>query len=471
MKSTSALLLPSALLLLVVACTHAQKQTTTTSSLPPQGVQPTEELLPHKSLSVSHQHQSQKTRMLDRIIAIVEDGVILQSDLDRAVSTVKKQYAARPDQLPPPKLLQQQVLRHLILTKLQLERAKNQGIQVSSQEVDRAERIVAQKNHMTLDQLIAAVQRLGQNHKAFRQQLHDQLMVQKLRRQVVQSSVSVTDSEVNNLLNNPGYKATEVHLAHIDISLPSGANAADIQTAAAKAKAAIDAIHGGMDFKAAAARYSSAPDALSGGNLGWRHINAIPAAFVNTLSHMKVGNISPVLRGPTGFHIIKLIAKRKPPRHIVTQFHALHILIKPNDLLSMQQAHKKALSLYDRIVHQHASFTALAKEYSDDDTTANDGGDMGWFQPDAWGQAIGQKIVQLKDGGVSQPFQTTEGWHLLKRLGTRRRDFTEEIARNEARQAIGKRKAEQAYNSYLRDLRSSAYVKILVRTLAAGRTS
>lgn len=403
---------------------------------------------------------------LDRIVAVVEDGVILQSELNQAVQSVQQQYAQHADELPPLNVLRRQVLERLILMKLQVQRAEEQGIQVSDQDVDQAVAAVAQQNRMTPDQLRQAVEQSGQSFAAFRQQLHDQLMVQRLHQSVVQSSVTVTDSEVDNLLNSPTYKAGEVHLAHIDINIPSGASAADIQAAAARAKTVLDAIKGGMSFQAAAIRYSNAPDALDGGDLGWRRLDEIPPAYLNIIENMKPGDVSPALRGPTGFHIIKLIGQRQPPKQIVTEYHALHILIAPTAVVSMQQAGQKAQAIYDQIVHHHASFAALARKDSDDDTTANNGGDMGWFQQDAWGTAIGAQVAQLKDGEVSQPFQTAQGWHLIKLLGTRQSDITNQTAREQARMAIGNRKAEQVYDDYLRQLRSSSYVKILVPALA-----
>lgn len=402
---------------------------------------------------------------IDRIVAVVEDDVILQSELNAAVAAIQQQYANQPGQLPPIDVLRRQVLDRLILMKLQLQRADDQGIRVSDADVDQAVQAVAAQNKMTPDQLRAAVEQTGMSYAAYRQQLHDQLVVQKLHENVVHSSVSVTDSEINNLLNSPSYKAGEVHLAHIQISIPGGASAADIQAAQKKAEQALAAIKGGMPFKAAAIRFSDAPDALDGGDLGWRRLDEVPPAFVDTINSLKPGEVSGILHGPTGFHIIQLIDQRAQSKQMVTEFHARQILIRPSELLSPTQAQQKAQDIYNRIVNKHEDFAKLAKQYSNDDTTANNGGDMGWFQQGDWGTLIGQKVAELKDNEVSQPFQSEAGWHILQRLGTRNSDMTTEFARNQARQAIGNRKADQAYDDFLRDLRSSSYVKILVPEL------
>lgn len=422
----------------------------------------------HAQLLAPHAPASQP---LDRIVAVVNDDVILQSDLDEAVQAIQQQYASHPDQLPPMNVLRRQVLNRLILMRLQIQKAQDQGVTVSDADVDRAVQGVAQQNKLTPDQLRAAVEQQGSSFAAFRQQLADQITVQRLHQGVIQDSVSVTDSEIDNLLNSPNYKAGEVHLAHIQISIPSGADAAAIQASQAKAEQALAAIKGGMDFNAAAIRYSDASDALDGGDLGWRRMDEIPAAFADTISTMKPGQVSAVLRGPTGFHILKLIGERKGDRKMVTEYHARQILIKPSDLLTSAQAEQKAQELYSRIVNKHEDFAALAKEYSKDDTTANLGGDMGWFQPDAWGQTIAGKLAELKDGQVSQPFQSEAGWHILQRLGSRQSDQTVQFERAQARQAIGNRKSEQVYDDFLRDLRSNAYIRILVPELRETDTS
>jgi peptidyl-prolyl cis-trans isomerase SurA len=220
-----------------------------------------------------------------------------------------------------------------------------------------------------------------------------------------------------------------------------------------------------MDFNAAAIRYSDAPNALDGGDLGWRRMDEIPPAFADTVASMKPGQVSPALRGPTGFHILKLVDQRQSSRKIVTELHARQILIKPSELVTPAQAEQKAQDLYHRIVDKHEDFATLAKENSKDDTTANIGGDMGWFAPQAWGQSIAAQLAQLKDNEVSKPFQSSAGWHILQRLGERQSDQTVQIERDQARQAIGTRKSEQVYDDYLRDLRSDAYIDILVPEL------
>jgi len=266
-------------------------------------------------------------------------------------------------------------------------------------------------------------------------------------------------------LQSPTYKAGEVHLGHIQISIPGGADAAAIQASQAKAEQAETAIKGGMDFNAAAIRYSDAPNALDGGDLGWRRLDEVPPAFADAVANMQAGDVSPPLRGPTGFHILKLFGQRQPGRQMVTEFHARQILIKPSELVTPAQAEQKARDLYDRIVNKHEDFAKLAKANSKDDTTANVGGDMDWFQQNAWGSVIGRALVELKDNEVSQPLQTEAGWHIIQRLGTRQSDLTDEVTRNQARQSIGNRKAEQAYDDFLRDLRANAYIKVLLPEL------
>ncbi len=409
--------------------------------------------------------ESSQPGMIDRIVAVAEDSIILQSDLNQAVQSVKRQYASNPQQLPPQKVLERQVLDRLILMKLQVQHANEQGIRVSQGEVSNAIGNIAANNQMSVAQLRQQITRSGGNFAAFQRNVADQILVQKLRNQVVQSKVQVTDAEVDNLLKSPSFSMSRVHLAHIEITLPEGPSPADIQAAHAKAEQAEQAIRNGMDFNAAAIRYSQGQDALNGGDLGWRSMNEIPPAFAELVAKMQPGDITPPLRGPSGFHILKLVAREKGSRDVVTEYHARQILIKPSELVTPEQARQKAEDLYKQITQKDKGFAALAKENSDDDTSANLGGDLGWFQLQAHGPAIAKVLQTLQKGEVSRPFQTRAGWDIIKLEGTRQSDITDKMRRQRARQAIGNRKAEQAYEDFLRQLRSSSFVDIRIPSL------
>ena len=404
----------------------------------------------------------QPEQPLDRIVAVVNDGVILQSELDGALAQVQRQFAANPQQLPPRPVLERQVLERLILMKLQVQRAEENGIRVSDTEVDAAVANIARQNKMTPDQLQQAIAQQGGDYAAFRKQIADQILVQRLRDAVLQGTVQVTDAEVNNLLDSPAFKAGDVELAQILIAVPEAATPDQVAAAQAKAVEVEKALAGGLDFTAAAIRYSQAPDALEGGKLGWRRVDELPTQFADLILKMKPGEVTPPLRSPDGFHIIKLVAQRAPQKQLITEYHARQILIKTSELVSSEQAQQKIAAIRKQIVDGKADFSVLAKMDSGDDTTANAGGDMGWFPAGQFGTVVAQLLPTLKDNDISQPFQTPQGWHILQLLGSRQVDRTEAMQREQARQAIGNRKAEESYSDFLRDLRAQAYVRILL---------
>lgn len=411
---------------------------------------------------------SKQTQQLDRIVAVVDDSVILQSELDQAMQTVMRQYQGDTSKLPPRDILEHQVLERLILQRLQVERANQQGIRVSETEIDQSVGRVAQENHISVDQLRSALAQQGLDYAAFRHQLADQLLIQKLRRQVLQSQVQISTSEVDNLINSPTFTAGQVHLRHIVIGVPEGATPADVDAARAKADKVEQALKDGADFSKMAIQYSDAPDALEGGDLKWHRVDELPQGYANLITAMKPGEVSPALRDPNGFNIVTLVARRAQPRTVVTEYHARHLMITPTVLMSNDEAHKKISELRTEIVSGKAKFSSLAKKDSDDKTTANIGGDMGWFPIDAWGNAIAQQIKTMKDGDVSQPFQAGGSWHIIKLLGERQQDRTKEVERDQARQAIGNRKSQEVYENFLRQLRSQAYINIRLGKDKAG---
>ena len=397
---------------------------------------------------------------LDKIVAVAEDDVILQSELDRAVANVLAQYRQNPQQLPPRDVLERQVLESLIMLRLQVARAKETGIRISDADVDQAVARVAAQNKMDVTQLRANLNRDGMSYDDFRKSLRDQLTVQHMQQRVVQGQANVSDAEVDILLASNSLKAGEVHLQHILLATPNGADAAQIQAAHDKAEKVKQEIDGGMDFTAAAIRYSSGQDALQGGDLGWRRYDEVPEAFADLVEGMQPGQVSQPLRGPSGFHIVKLVDKRADGKQVVTEYHARHVLIKTSEVVSSDEALKVATDVRHRIVDNKEDFAAVAKHDSQDATTAGGGGDMGWFPVEQYGTRVAEVVSQLKDGEISEPFQTDAGWHVLQRLATRQQDRTVEMKRDQAREIIRNRKAEEQYENFLRQLRSESYVEV-----------
>lgn len=414
--------------------------------------------------------QSAPAQPLDRIIAVVDEDVVLQSELDRDVARVTSQFAKNPQQLPPRDVLDHQLLDHLILQKLQLARADSTGVKVSDTEVDQSLATIAQQNHMEIGQLRGAIEQQGMDYDQFRKGVREQLIVQHLRQRVAQSRVHVSDAEVENLLKNGGQNHGQMHLGYIVINVPDGATPEQIDAAHAKADDVEKQIANGMDFAAAAIRYSNADNALQGGDLGWRGRDELPPALIDAADKLSEGAISQPLRGPNGFHIIKLLGKRDNAsgEQLVTEYHARHILVKSSELVSSEQARKKIADVRQHIVAGE-DFEKAAKDASDDDTTARLGGDLGWFSgDDAYGARVAAAVKALKKGEISQPFQTDAGWDILQLVDTRSTDKSDELQREQAKNTLYQRKAEDEYAAFLRQLRSEAYVDIRLPGANAG---
>jgi peptidyl-prolyl cis-trans isomerase SurA len=395
---------------------------------------------------------------VDGIVAVVDDDVILRSELDRAVANIRTQFAERSDQLPPPDVLEKQVLERLILMRLQLQRAESAGVRIGDLELEQAISRIAQQNKITIEQMRAQLAAEGSSYDEFRQQLREELTAQRMRQQISQSRVNVSDTEIDIALASESMKKGEVHIGVILVGLPDGADAEQI----GKAKTKIDGIkslidRGEMDFNAAAIRYSDHQTALEGGDLGWRSFDEIPPLFANLVQGMSAGEVSQPVRGPSGFTLIKLLETRDQTSKSVTEYNARGILVQTNEVVDAEQAKAKADALHARLVAGE-DFAELARKESEDAITRNQGGDMGWFQLNAWGSAVAQNISALKDGEFSQPFQSDVGWHIVQRLGMREQDVTEQTRRNAVRETIARRKADEEFDRFLRQLRAEAYV-------------
>ena len=414
---------------------------------------------------------AQTLQPLDRIAAIVDEDVILQSELDRAVANVVNQYANQPGQLPPREVLERQVMERLILMKLQVARANGSGIQVGDQEINGAVAAVAQQNGMTVDALRARLAQDGMSFNDFRNSLRDEITVQRLRQSFAQSKIQVSEGEVDAALAMQASSGQQYHLAHILVALPDGATAEQITTGQQKIdgiKALLD--KGEMDFNAAAVRYSDSPNALDGGDLGWRSMDVIPTAFVEMLKTMTAGQVVGPLRGASGFQLLKLVETRdasQAEKRTVTEYHARHILVRITEAQDAAAAKAKIDTLRARIAGG-ADFATVAKESSEDPNSRGEGGDLGWFPGDAFGPAFGEQVAGVGDGQVTEPFRTDAGWHIVQRVEARQSDVTDANQRAQVRETIGRRKLEDEYNRFLQEMRGEAYVNI--RTGAQAQT-
>jgi len=410
---------------------------------------------------------------LDRIAAVVNEDVILQSELDRAVHNITAQYAKNPEKLPPHDVLERQVIERLVLVRLEAARAAENGIRVSDQEVDAAIANIARQNNMSEDQLRAQLAQQGQPFAEFRDSIRDEITTQRLRQSFAQSRISVSDAEVDAALAAQAGDQ-QYHLANILVALPEGATPDQIATAQKKIEGVKELIDkGSMDFNAAAVRYSDAQNALEGGDLGWRSLDEIPTAFANTIRTLQPGQVFGPVRGASGFQVVKLVEVRNASQagpQMVTEYSARHILIRSGaGEMTDEQAKAKIDTLAARLAGG-ADFQALARENSQDANTAPKGGDLGWFAQDTYGADFASHVAALQDGQVSAPFKTEAGWHIVQRVGTRQADASTENRRAQVRESIGQRKLEDEWNRFLREMRGEAFVDIRVGDRATDQT-
>jgi len=413
------------------------------------------------------------TAPLDRIAAVVNEDVILRSELDRAIANIRGQYAGKENQLPPPDVLERQVLERLVLTRLQIARATDAGIVASDEDLENAVRGVAQQNGMTVDQLRERIAQDGMSFAEFRTNLRDEIITQKLRQSFAQGRINVSEAEVDAALASASATASQqFHLAHILVGVPDGATPEQLATAQKKIEGVQGLItKGEMTFAAAAVRYSDSPNALEGGDLGWRSLNEIPPAFAQTIQQMQTGQVIGPIRGPSGFQLLQLVETRTQAAgggEQVTQFSARQILIKVDDKTDDATAKAEAETLAARIAGG-ADFAKLAAEASDDVASKRRGGDLGWFGADTYGSAFGMQVAALSDGQTSAPFKTDAGWVIVQRIASRQIAAGNDSLRAQVRETIGRRKLEDEWNRFLREMRGEAYVDVRTADAAAAQ--
>lgn len=400
---------------------------------------------------------------LDRVAVVVDDGVILQSEVDKRLADVRFQFQQRGTPLPPEDILRKQVMEQMILETLQLNLANRAGIRIEDREVNAALEDVARQNGLSL----AAFQKKldatpDTSYAEVREQVKRELIIGRLRARRMQDRIRITDQDVQNFLRSPAGQAelaTEYRLGHILVPLPDEASPKDIAEASAKVKKAQEELAAGRDFGQVAATYSSGETALRGGDLGWRKAAQLPTLFADTAEKLQVGEVAGPFRTPGGFHLIKLLDKRGADNVRVPQWHVQHILIKPSEILSSDDARQKLEDIRAKLL-QGARFADLARTYSDDPGSARQGGDLGWVTPGEMVPEFEAVMRKTPLNTLSPVFQSPYGWHLLQVTGTREQDMSEQYRANLARQALYARAYDDELASWLRELRSDAFVEI-----------
>jgi len=401
--------------------------------------------------------------MLDRVVAIVNDGVVLNSDLDAEVLAVSQRLHEQKLELPPENVLRQQVLERLVLQEIQVQRANKAGIKVSDENVNAALQDVAKRNHLTFTQLPEALAQQGVDYATYREEVRREIMLQMLRQHDVLQRISVTPKEVDQYLEKQGKtpsERNEYNVSHILIAVSQEASPQQVESAEHRADDVYQRAKGGEDFAHLAVTYSNSQTAFDGGALGWRKGSELPTFLADVIARMKPGEVSAPLRTPTGFHIIRLNEVRGGTQKAVEeQVHVRHILMKTTELADDATVRGKLSTIRERILKGGEDFAAIASVVSEDPGSAVDGGDLGWTGPGTFVPEFEQVVAALKDNEISDPFKTQFGWHIVQLLGRREFDNTDELKRRQAIEAIRAGKADEETELWLRHMRDDAYVE------------
>ena len=412
---------------------------------------------------------------LDSIVAVVEDDVVLRSELDAEISRMTHQLRAQGAQIPPRPQLERQVLERLIMLKLQASYAQQIGITVSDEDVDQAIANVAKMNNIAVAQLRDALARGGVPYSIYREEIRRQILLGRLRQREVVDKIRVSDQEAESFMaRNPKFASggarVAYHLRHILVATPEGATAEQIAAAREKADRLVAKLRGGAGFAEVARAESDGRQALEGGDLGWLEAAQVPSAFIDQVERMQRGDVSEPIRNTYGFNVVKLEDFRTGggngggaggggERQISQQSRARHILIRTGENASDAEVKKRLEALRERIVNGE-DFGDLARANSDDKVSAANGGELGWVTPGATVPQFEEAMNKLEPGQLSEPFQTPFGWHIVQVEERRQLDSTDQARLQKAKEAIRQRKAEEAMELFLRRLRAEAYVEI-----------
>ena len=405
---------------------------------------------------------SQRVQELDRIVAIVNDDVIMESELRARMDLIRSGLEEAGTPMPPADVLARQVLERLVLDSIQLQLAAEAGMRIEDEELNRTMDDLARRNNLSPSEFRQILERDGYDIEALREDIREELLVAQVQRRFVTNRVTVSQRDVDDFLatvEKQGGSKREYRLAHILISVPEGASPEDIDQSREEAQALVSELRAGGDFAEAAVARSDGRQALEGGDLGWRKANELPTLFAHVVPTLSIGEVSEPIRSPSGFHIVQVADSRRGETHVLTQTRARHILLEPNEVRSDADARAQLAQLRERIINGD-DFALLARAHSDDPGNAAMGGDLGWLSPGGVLPALQEVIDTLEESELSAPVKTERGWHLVQVLERRAYDGTEEVRRAGAVSAIRNRKIEEELPTWIRRIREEAYVEL-----------
>ncbi|MEL4015860.1 peptidylprolyl isomerase SurA [Dryocola clanedunensis] len=404
-------------------------------------------------------------QVVDKVAAVVNNGVVLESDVDGLMQSVKLNAQQAGQQLPDDNALRHQILERLIMDQIVLQMGTKMGVKVTDDQLDKAIADIAAQNKMSMDQMRSRLAYDGINYNTYRSQIRKEMTISEVRNNEVRRRVTILPQEVDSLAQQVGSQndsSTELNLSHILIALPENPTSAQVDDAEKQARDIVSQAQSGADFGKLAITYSADQQALKGGQMGWGRIQELPSIFAQALATAKKGDVIGPVRSGVGFHILKVNDLRGQTQSIsVTEVHARHILLKPSPIMTDQQARQKLEQIAADIKSGKTTFEKAAKEFSDDPGSANQGGDLGWASPDIYDPAFRDAIMKLNKGQTSEPVHSSFGWHLIELLDTRKVDKTDAAQKDRAYRMLFNRKFSEEAQTWMQEQRASAYVKII----------
>jgi peptidyl-prolyl cis-trans isomerase SurA len=399
---------------------------------------------------------------LDRVVAVVNDGIVLQSALDQQMQLVSMRLQQAGQQQPPRDILRQQVLERLVVQEIQVQRAVRAGIKIPDEQLNQSLAELAQRNNVKFSDLPAALEQQGIDYRTYREEVRREMMLGQLRQRDVYSRIYISPRELDQCVAKAEAapeNEREYEVAHILVSVPSSATPQQVEERTARAQGVYERARRGEDFGDLAVAYSDAGTALEGGKLGWRKANQLPSIIATIVPTMQPGSVTEIIRTPSGFNIFKLVEARGAEQAaIVSQVHARHILMQPTAVEDDETVRQKLERIRARVLAGE-DFAAIASVSSVDKGSAARGGDLGWAAPNSFVPDFAKQLEALQVNEISQPFRTQFGWHIVQLLGRRNYDASDDVTRNKCVQQLRESRAEEETEMWLRRLRDEAYVE------------